>query len=312
MAEKFREQGVVLSNGQIGTGIFDLKLKTEKIAAAAKPGQFVSIYSNDNSRLLPRPISICGADKETGELRLAFRVAGKGTEEFSRLAAGEKVDLAGPLGNGFPLERAFATDESEAGAVKNSEAGAGKAEGRRVFLIGGGIGIPPMVQLAKTLTECAKAAESAEAMQSAGQPQEAGRLQSAGRSQAAPHITSVLGFRDELFLVDDLMPYGDVVIATEDGSCGTKGNVLDAIREKNLKADVIYACGPAPMLRALKKYAEETGTECWLSLEEKMACGIGACLSCVCRSTEVDGHSKVKNKRVCTEGPVFRSTDIEL
>ncbi len=317
MAEKFREQGVVLSNGQIGTGIFDLKLKTDKIAAAAKPGQFVSIYSNDKSRLLPRPISICGADSETGELRLTFRVAGKGTEEFSRLAAGEKVDLVGPLGNGFPLERAFATDDSRNCADRDGAAESVGVKGRRVFLIGGGIGIPPMVQLAKTLTERAQAAGDTAA--SAGSPetfQASAGSQAAGANavgfQAAPFITSVLGFRDELFLVDDLKPYGDVVIATEDGSCGTKGNVLDAIREKNLKADVIYACGPTPMLRALKKYAEETGTECWLSLEEKMACGIGACLSCVCRSTEVDGHSKVKNKRVCTEGPVFRSTDIEL
>ena len=102
------------------------------------------------------------------------------------------------------------------------------------------------------------------------------------------------------------------MIATEDGSAGTKGNVLDVVRENGLKADVIYACGPAPMLRALKAYALEEGIECWLSMEEKMACGIGACLSCVCRSTEKDEHSQVNNKRICTEGPVFLSTDIEL
>lgn len=271
-SSKFREKATVIGKRQIGRGIFDLRLQTEKIAGAAKPGQFVSVYSNDKSRLLPRPISICGADEGSGMLRLVFRVAGKGTEEFSQLEEGEKVDLVGPLGNGFPLERAF-----------------GRADSGTVFLIGGGIGIPPMVQLARTLSE------------GGGYPKE-----------NAPRIISVLGFRDELFLVDDLKPYGDVVIATEDGSCGTKGNVLDAIREKGLKADLIFACGPTPMLRALKKYAKETQTECWLSLEEKMACGIGACLSCVCRSTETDEHSRVKNKRVCTEGPVFKSTEIEL
>ena len=74
----------------------------------------------------------------------------------------------------------------------------------------------------------------------------------------------------------------------------------------------IYACGPTPMLRALKEYALKEGIECWLSLEEKMACGIGVCLSCVCRSAEKDEHSQVNNKRICTEGPVFLSTDIEL
>ena len=101
-------------------------------------------------------------------------------------------------------------------------------------------------------------------------------------------------------------------MATEDGSFGTKGNVLDAIRENALDAQVIYACGPTPMLRALKAYAKEQGMECWLSLEEKMACGVGACLACVCRSKEVDGHSHVHNKRVCKDGPVFLADEIEL
>ena len=122
----------------------------------------------------------------------------------------------------------------------------------------------------------------------------------------------VVGYRDELFLTEDLEKNGTLYLASEDGKHGTKGNVLDCIRENGLQADVIYACGPTPMLRALKEYAEENQIECWLSLEEKMACGIGACLACVCRSKEVDDHSKVHNKRVCKEGPVFLSTDIEL
>ena len=122
----------------------------------------------------------------------------------------------------------------------------------------------------------------------------------------------VLGFRDELFLTEDLKAQGELFVATEDGSSGTRGNVLDCIREQGLTADVIYACGPTPMLRALKNWAEEQGVECWLSLEERMACGIGACLACVCRSKDVDGHSKVRNKRVCKEGPVFLSTEVEL
>ena len=314
MKEKFREQALVLANENIASGIFDLRLKAATIVKHAAPGQFVSVYSNDRSRLLPRPISICGADSETGELRLVFRVAGRGTEEFSKLKPGETVDLTGPLGSGFPLERAFPEDSlKEAGGKEAGRKEAGGTEtdgmesgaGKTVFLIGGGIGIPPMVQLAKSLQE--------KSNEIAGR-EDAGHMTRAGAAgqNAAPHIYCILGFRDELFLTDDLKPYGDLVIATEDGSHGTKGNVLDAIRENGLKADVIYACGPTPMLRALKKYAEETGTECWLSLEEKMACGIGACLSCVCRSTAVDGHSNVKNKRVCTEGPVFLSTDVDI
>ena len=93
---------------------------------------------------------------------------------------------------------------------------------------------------------------------------------------------------------------------------GTKGNVLDAIRENHLDADVIYACGPTPMLRALKAYAEEQNMTCYVSMEERMACGIGACLACVCNSTEKDAHSNVKNKRICKEGPVFNAKEVEL
>ena len=123
---------------------------------------------------------------------------------------------------------------------------------------------------------------------------------------------AVLGYRDELFLNEEFEKNGEVYIATEDGSAGTKGNVMDAIRENDLEADVIFACGPKPMLRAIKAYALEKGIPCWVSMEERMACGIGACLGCVCQSTETDAHSHVPNKRVCKDGPVFRSTEVEL
>jgi dihydroorotate dehydrogenase electron transfer subunit len=87
---------------------------------------------------------------------------------------------------------------------------------------------------------------------------------------------------------------------------------MDAIREQALEADIIYACGPTPMLRAIKAYAEEHGIECYISLEERMACGIGACLACVCQSKEIDSHSKVHNKRICKDGPVFLATEVEI
>ena len=201
-------------------------------------------------------------DRENGTLRLVYRVAGAGTEEFSHLKAGDTIDVLGPLGNGFTLR-----------------------EGKKAFLIGGGIGIPPMLELAKELSFIT------------------------GRE----NIQAVLGYRDgQMFLKEEFEQYGPVYVATEDGSFGAKGNVLDAIRENGLDAQVIYACGPTPMLRALKAYAGEQGMECWLSLEEKMACGVGACLACVCRSKEVDGHSHVHNKRVCKDGPVFLADEIEL
>lgn len=253
--EKFEETAVILEQKKIAGGIYSMWLGTKEIAAYAKAGQFVSVYSNDGSRLLPRPISICEIDREKRALRLVYRVVGKGTEEFSAMRSGEALKVVGPLGNGFP-----------------------KGE-KKAFLIGGGIGIPPMLELAKEL-ECKK--------------------------------QIVLGFRDELFLMDEFREQGEVYVATEDGSAGTKGNVLDAIRENALAADVIYACGPTPMLRALKEYAAEKQIECWISMEERMACGIGACLACVCKSKEVDAHSNVKNKRICKEGPVFAAEEVEF
>ena len=253
---KLKMTAAVTSQVQLAEGIYDLRLAAGEIAAQAVPGQFVSLYSKDGSRLLPRPISLCGIDKEKGELRLVYRVAGAGTKEFSAYEEGDTLDIMGPLGNGFPLKK------------------------KKAFLIGGGIGIPPMLELAKNLDY---------------------------------EKTAVIGYRDkETFLADELRKYADVVIATEDGSVGTKGNVIDAIRAEKLTADIIYACGPTPMLKALKTYAMENGIECYISLEEKMACGIGACLGCVCHSKDIDEHSNVRNKRICKDGPVFRAEEVEL
>ena len=117
---------------------------------------------------------------------------------------------------------------------------------------------------------------------------------------------------EDTFLKEEFEQAGELYISTEDGSVGTKGNVMDAIRENALEADMIYACGPTPMLRAIKQYAEENGIECYISLEERMACGIGACLACVCKSKEKDAHSNVNNKRICKDGPVFLSTEVEI
>ena len=124
--------------------------------------------------------------------------------------------------------------------------------------------------------------------------------------------TVVLGYRTSTFLKDEFEAVGDVVISTEDGSYGTKGNVIDAIKEQGVEGSIIYACGPTPMLRGIKAYAEEMGIEAQISMEERMACGIGACLACVCKSKDVDSHSHVHNKRVCKDGPVFDAREVEL
>ena len=260
MSTKTKENLTVVSQEEIGKDIFSLWLQTDQMAQYARPGQFLSLYTGNAGKLLPRPISICEIDKETSRIRLVYRVTGKntGTEAFSKMQPGDKIEALGPLGNGFPLE---------------------EAEGKKVFLIGGGIGIPPMLETAKQLNA---------------------------------QKTAVLGYRDELFLNEEFAKYADVYVATEDGSSGTKGNVLNAIQEKTLEADVIFACGPTPMLRALKEYAAANHITCWISMEERMACGIGACLACVCKSKDIDAHSQVHNKLVCKDGPVFLSTEVDL
>ena len=200
----------IIRHTSLSDGIFDMTLKAEEIAKEAKAGQFISVYLNNKSKILPRPISICGIDKEAGTLRIVYRTVGDGTKELS--------------------------------------------DYKKAILIGGGIGIPPMLELMKQL-DCDK--------------------------------TAVLGYRDsDMFLKDEFEAVGDVVISTEDGSFGTKGNVIDAIKEQGVEGSIIYACGPTPMLRGIKAYAEEMGIEAQISMEERMACGIGACLACVCKSKD--------------------------
>ena len=215
----------------------------------------MNLYSADKSRLLPRPISICEIDKTAGTLRLVYRVVGDGTKEFSTLTSDHTIEVMGPLGNGFTLE------------------------GKKAIIIGGGIGIPPMLELSRQL-DCEK--------------------------------SIVLGFRDEEFLSEEFAPYGTVYKSSDAGNIGVKGTVMDAIKEYGITGDVIYACGPIPMLRAISDYALANGITAQISMEEKMACGIGACLACVCKSKDVDEHSKVHNKRVCKEGPVFYAGEVEF
>ena len=253
-----KQTAVVISQREIAPDIYDMWLETA-LAREAGPGQFLGIYPKDKSTLLPRPISICEINEQIGALRLVYRVAGAGTREFCGYEAGDSVSVVGVLGNGFPLEQ---------------------GTGKKVFLMGGGIGVPPILELAKRLE---------------------------GDKQI------ILGYRDQkLFLKDDLKQNGRVYVATEDGTVGTRGNVMDAIRENGLEAEVIFACGPMPMLRAIKAYAAKKGIPAYISLEEHMACGVGACLGCVVKTKEIDGHSHVHNARICTEGPVFEAAEVEI
>lgn len=212
-----------------------------------RPGQFVNIALE--GRYLRRPISVCDYDART--LTLIYKVVGGGTEQMSRMAAGAEMDLLTGLGNGFDASNAA----------------------QRPLLVGGGVGVPPLYNLAKVLLAEGK------------------------------RVSVVLGFNTagEVFYADEFRALGcEVHVATADGSAGTKGFVTTAIAAGSIDFDYFYACGPLPMLRALCDSVAQDGQ---LSFEERMGCGFGACMGCSCKT-------KYGNKRICKEGPVLTKEEI--
>lgn len=209
------------------------------------PGQFVNIAIE--GCYLRRPISVCDYDERS--ITLIYKVVGRGTEIMSRMQAGEKLDVLTGLGNGFSLS---ATTE-------------------RPLLVGGGVGVPPLYNLAR-------------------------KLKAAGKS-----VQVVLGFNraEEIFYAEEFEALGvDVHIATADGSVGVKGFVTDAM--KALEFDYVYTCGPLPMLKAIYN---ATACDGEYSFEERMGCGFGACMGCSCQTTK-------GSKRICKEGPVLKRDEI--
>lgn len=235
----------------LNTSFFKLKLKSKNTLPEINPGQFVEIQVNSDSKvLLRRPISINDVDFQNNEISLIIQTVGQGTKELAKISEGEEVSLIYPLGNGFKLE------------------------GESPILVGGGVGIAPLLYLAK-------------------------QFQAKG---IKPNV--LLGFRskDQIIPLEEFEKYSNLYISTQDGSIGEKGLVTEN-KIFSTSHDVIYTCGPTPMMKAIAEYALKNNIKCYASLENKMACGIGACLCCVQNTTE--GH-----KCTCTEGPVFNVKDI--
>ncbi len=210
-----------------------------------KPGQFINIQLE--GRYLRRPISVCDYDENT--ITIIYKVVGGGTEDMSLMLPGTKLDILIGLGNGFD------TSKCAGGAL----------------LIGGGVGVPPMYNLAKTLI-------------------------SEGKS-----VCVILGFNtsEDVFYSEEFQALGaKVYVATADGSVGTKGFVTDVM--KNLTYSYFFTCGPEPMFKAIEKLASTSGQ---YSFEERMGCGFGACMGCSCKT-------KYGNKRICKDGPVLEREEI--
>ena len=259
MSVEFREKekAVIIRQEEVSEGIYSMWINTPS-AKNARAGQFVNLFCDDCSRLMPRPISICEIDRERSSLRLVYRVSGEGTREFSQYTSGHQIEMIGPLGNGFPID----------------------IPERDVMVIGGGIGIPPMLQLAREFPKSCKI---------------------------------VLGYQNFPFLLKEFERTGSkVFVATESCKYGFKGNVIEAIMQNYLTAEVIYACGPAGMLRAVKKFAEVRKIRCFVSMEERMACGVGACLGCTVDTVDINDRLNVKKARVCKDGPVFDASEVMI
>lgn len=243
------KQGVytVTGNEPIAKDVWSMTLEGDSSAITA-PGQFVNILLEGN--YLRRPISVC--DWEEGSMTLVYKVVGVGTAQMSAMERGETLDLLVGLGNGF--------------AVGDC--------GERPLLVGGGVGVPPLYGLAKSLRAAGKAP------------------------------TVVLGFRtgEDVFYKTRFQALGcKTYITTEDGSVGTHGFVTDCIRDQALVYDSYCACGPEAMLRAVHTLCGENGQ---LSFEERMGCGFGACMGCSCQT-------RYGYKRICKDGPILKGGEVK-
>ena len=254
---KYDEKAKLINKVQIKEDLFKYILQAENIAKNAKPGNFIEIKVADTSTVfLRRPISIFNIDGNN--IEVIFQVKGKGTKCLSEKQVGDEIDILGPLGLGT-----FEVDNFD-----------------KVAIIGGGIGVFPLYELAKQLK---------------------------GKTK----INTYLGFRSKDFVVveDEFKAVSDkLIITTDDGSYGEKGFAIDFLK-RDEKPDMIYACGPLPMLKAVKTYADENDIKCQISLEERMGCGIGACLGC---AVKVIKNGEERYGHVCKDGPVFYSRDVEI
>ncbi|MBF0818470.1 dihydroorotate dehydrogenase electron transfer subunit [Streptococcus acidominimus] len=254
-----KEMMTIVRQDCLAPNIFSLHLRGEMVSEM-KPGQFLHLKVPDKSMLLRRPISISEIDLEQREARLIYRIEGQGTALFSQMQEGEKIDVMGPLGNGFPL------DHLEAGQT--------------ILIIGGGIGVPPLLELAKQAYH------------------------------RGVKVVSVIGFADRqaVILEEELRRYGEVFVTTDNGSYGQQGYVTTVVDRLSDSFAAVYACGaPAMMAYVDKRFQDHP--HAYLSLEARMACGMGACYACVVRPK---GGQEHENQRVCKEGPVFATGSLVL
>ncbi len=248
----------ILNNENLAPSIYRLTLSVGDIAKDILPMQFCSLYVGKGEMILPRPISIFNVDKQNNTIQLVFFTFGNGTKTLSKLSVDDTVDVLLPLGNGFNNYKDI----------------------KRVALVGGGIGIPPLYYLAKELKNYNENIE----------------------------IDIYLGYRNEPFLLDSFNDF-NTFISSDNDKTYFNGNVVELMKKESKSYDKVVSCGPTIMLKSLSKYCDEINTDLFISLEERMACSIGACVGCVVKIETEDG---IKNKKVCVDGPVFNSKVVKF
>lgn len=257
------EKAQVISNNQVSTNLFEMELKAPQTVPLCNPGQFIHIrVSSQHDPLLRRPLSLYDVDSQTDTITLLYKVVGKGTDILARTAVGEYLDIMGPLGRAFDYPQA----------------------GQTAVLVGGGVGIAPLLFLARKLSEQGYGTKVLYGTQSS----------------------------QDLVALDRFRQLGaEVWTATLDGKTGYRGLVTDLLKEQLSSGqgiDYLYTCGPEPMMAQVAVYAREHGLKGQVSLEENMACGVGACLGCARKLKSSDGSYA----KVCKDGPVFDLHEIDF
>ena len=255
----------LLKKEELKPRILKFSVQADEIVNTAKPGNFIEIRVNDDIEpFLRRPISIHNMDREKGILEFIFQVKGKGTTILAKRNEGELIDIVGPLGFGPFKYSNF----------------------KNLAVIGGGIGVFPLYELAKSAKNENK------------------------------NVNTYLGFRNKDLVVlenEFKQVSNQLTITTDDGSYVQKGFAIDFLK-KDIEAgkiDSIYACGPLPMLRAVRELALEKNIPCQISLEERMACGLGVCLGCAVKTAKSPKDAP-EYWHVCKAGPVFQAKDVEI
>ena len=258
---KVEQKCGIISRTMLNDAAISLTLEAGDMVRTAfrAPGQFVHIKCG-HSRLLRRPISVCSCQEDVPNdlIAIAFEVRGDGTRWLAQRKVGDTLDVMGLLGNGFSI----------------------KPKGR-YLLVGGGIGVPPMLGCVR------------EAVKQGSKP------------------AAILGFRNQgaVILEGDFRDECETFVTTDDGSYARHGFVTDVLKEQIASASGVAACGPKPMLKAIAAIAKEAGVPCQVSMEERMGCGIGACLVCACALKAKDGETRYGH--VCKDGPVFNAEEVE-